>query len=133
MHAIAEGYREIHIYGIHLATKWEYQQQRPNFEFLLGVAMGLGIKVILPAPAPICKASYQYAYAPKADLPLMQVQQRIDQIKAEGLAIRQAYADLPWHAVTRRKDLAARLRHLDATLADTRQQLEREQLRSLVA
>ena len=30
LHLHARGYREIHIYGIHLATEAEYRKQRPN-------------------------------------------------------------------------------------------------------
>ena len=41
MWAVMQGYQEIFITGIHLATLWEYQQQRPNMEFLIGVATGL--------------------------------------------------------------------------------------------
>jgi hypothetical protein len=41
--AMLEGATEIFIYGIHLATEWEYQKQKPNLTFLMGIAAGLGI------------------------------------------------------------------------------------------
>lgn len=128
MQAIAEGYQEIHVYGIHLATEWEYVQQRPNFEFLLGIAAGKGIKIVLPASAPICKAAYQYAFEPKADLPVQQAQQTIDLIKAEGMALRKRRATLAWHARAEKADLDAQLKHLDVALMDARGMLQRAQV-----
>ncbi len=128
MQAIVEGYQEIHVYGIHLATEWEYLQQRPNFEFLLGVAAGKGIKIVLPESAPICKAAYRYAFEPKADLPLQDAQKQIGIIKAEGAALHQAIATLPWYARARRADLQTRLAQLDVDLADAKAVLSRAQV-----
>ena len=125
MQAIAEGYREIHVYGIHLATEWEYVQQRPNFEFLLGIAAGTGVKIVLPESAPICKAAYRYAFEPKADLPMQEAQRAIDKIKAEGLALRQQLEAAPWYARGDKADLTARLRHLEVELLDARGALQR--------
>lgn len=125
MQAIAEGYTEIHVYGIHLATQWEYMHQRPNFEFLLGVATGRGIKVVLPEAAPICKASYRYAFEPKADLPVQEAQLAIERIKAEGLALHQQRATLPWHARSQKQDIERRLQSLDVQLLDAKQSLAR--------
>ena len=132
MQAIAEGYGEIHVYGIHLATQWEYVQQRPNFEFLLGLAAGRGIKIVLPQSAPICKASYRYAFEPKADLPVQAAQLAIDQIKAEGAALHQRRAALPWYAVRRKSSVARALEQADLALVDARQVLTREQIRQMV-
>lgn len=127
MQAIAEGYQEIHVYGIHLATEWEYIQQRPNFEFLLGIAAGRGIKIVLPESAPICKASYQYAFAPKADLPQQEAQRSIGLIKQEGAGLHQRLAHLSWYARDERADILARLKQLDIDLADAKGTLQRAQ------
>ena len=131
MHAVAEGYTEIHIYGIHLATEWEYTVQRPNFEFLMGVAAGRGVRFVVPEPAPICKADYQYAFAPKADLPKQQLERDIARIKQEGMTLRQQYAAAPWYARSARTDLTVRLQHLDAVLADTRMAMDRHRALAL--
>ena len=133
MHAIAEGYQEIHIYGIHLATEWEYMQQRPNFEFVMGIAAGLGIKVVLPESSPLCKAGFQYAYELKADVPVQVVQGEIQAIKAEGLRLQQERAKLGWTARGRKKDLESRLRALDVELIDAKQRMGRLQMQSRVA
>lgn len=47
--AIAEGYREIGIWGVDMATKSEYQDQKPGCEYLIGYARGLGLTVHIPA------------------------------------------------------------------------------------
>ena len=132
MLAIAEGYQEIHIYGIHLATQWEYVQQRPNFEFLLGIAAGRGIKVVLPDASPICRASYRYAFEKKADLPEQEATLAINLIKQEGAQLRQRMAKLPWYAHAEREDIKTRLRHLDVLLADNKQIHSRAQIAALV-
>ena len=125
MLAVMEGYQEIYVFGISLATTWEYVEQRPNFEFLLGVAIARGVKIVLPESAPICQAKYKYAFEPKADIPLQQAQHDIATIKAEGLKLRQEAAGLPWYAQGRKQTIDARLRHLDVVLADAKQTMGR--------
>ena len=85
--AIMQGVREIHVYGIHLATEFEYVKQRPNFEFLMGCLLGAGKRtmtvrndlryyesadglLVLPEASPVLQENFQYAFDPKpgADL-----------------------------------------------------------------
>jgi len=132
MWAVLQGYTEIHIYGIHLATEWEYISQRPNMELLIGVAAGLGIKIVLPTKTPLCKASYRYAYEPKGDLPIQAAQQAIDTVKAHGLRLQKKHAALPWWARGQREDLVAQLRLLDAQLLDAKMQQQKAKLRSVM-
>ena len=78
-HAISRGAREIHIYGIHLATEQEYMEQRPNFEYLIGRVLGRGKltttvadglrryetadgMVVLPVESPVLDSKFQYAF-----------------------------------------------------------------------
>lgn len=129
MHAIVEGYQEIHVYGIHLATQWEYVTQRPNFEWLLGFASGRGIKIVLPEMAPICKAGFQYGFEPKADIPVQDAHHLVEAIKAEGARVHQRRAKLPWWARTRKRDCDAQLQYLDVELLDARNQAGRAQAR----
>lgn len=128
MHAIVEGYKEIHVYGIHLQTEWEYVQQRPNFEYLLGIARGLGAKIVLPESTPICKAAYRYAFEPKADLPIQEIDRAIQIIKEKGLRLQQARAALKWYERGRRTEIDQQLAVLNAQLADKRQELSRAQV-----
>lgn len=128
MQAVMEGYQEIHVYGIHLATQWEYLQQRPNFEFLLGVASGLGRKIVLPQSTPICRAAYRYAFEPKADIPLQQLEYDIVRIKTDGLEAKSKLEKTAFWQVGQRKELQRRIARADVLLADTRQAQQRAQL-----
>lgn len=53
--AIHEDADEIAIYGVDMASDDEYGYQRPNMEYLIGVAVGMGISVRLPKSSPLCK------------------------------------------------------------------------------
>lgn len=63
VHAIFEGYGEIHLYGIDLLQDEEYAYQRPGCEYWVGVARGLGIKVVVPSSSSLLKANYVYGYS----------------------------------------------------------------------
>lgn len=82
--AMREGVKEIHVYGIHLSTEFEYVQQRPNFEYVMGAFLGSGKRritikndcryyespdalLVLPESSPVLQASFQYAFDPKPD------------------------------------------------------------------
>lgn len=77
--ALMDGVKELHIYGIHLATEIEYIEQRPNFEMLCGALLGRGKRtetlrdglryyetadglLVLPEEAPVLSAGFQYAF-----------------------------------------------------------------------
>jgi len=53
--AIHEGAGEIGIYGVDMTGDDEYSYQRPNMEYLIGVARGKGIKVTIPDESALCK------------------------------------------------------------------------------
>lgn len=61
-YAILLGVDEIQIYGIDLLCDDEYGYQRPNAEYLIGVARGLGIKVLIPEESALCKFDHRYGY-----------------------------------------------------------------------
>ena len=60
--AILQNYDEIHFYGVDLLDNTEYGHQRPNLEFLIGVARGLGITVYMPEESALCRFPYMYGY-----------------------------------------------------------------------
>ncbi|MAF25367.1 hypothetical protein CL634_07310 [bacterium] len=60
--ALYEGYSEIQIYGIDLLANDEYAHQRPNAEYLIGLARGRGVKVLIPDTSAMCKFPYIYGY-----------------------------------------------------------------------
>lgn len=127
---IREGYKEIHIYGIHLATAWEYTEQRPNLEFLVGLALSRGVNIVIPSRSPLLKARSVYAYEPKADLGVQRQEQRVAQIKTRGARLRERLAALPWYAVAAKADLRAELTRTDAILADARVGASHQQARA---
>jgi hypothetical protein len=61
--AIHEGAEEIGLFGVAMEGHDEYGYQRPNMEYLVGLARGLGIKVHIPEQSPLCKYSGQYGYS----------------------------------------------------------------------
>lgn len=129
--AVANGYREIHIYGIHLSTEWEYLRQRPNLEFLMGVGAGLGVKHVLPASTPLCRADFEYGYDLKPDVIAEPTQRRIDAARFELQQIAKARARVAWWDRARRADLDARQAVVDVELLDA--QLQLKQLQQKVA
>ena len=54
----------IGLFGIDLGSAVEYMQQRPNAEYLVGMARGLGIPVFIPDTAAICHAPSLYGFEP---------------------------------------------------------------------
>lgn len=55
--AITEGAEEIGIYGVNMKADEEYAYQRPNLEYLIGLAKGRGIAVHIPDNSPLMKFS----------------------------------------------------------------------------
>ena len=60
--AIYEKVDEIHIYGVDFVGQGEYEHQRPNMEYLVGVARGKGIEVYIPKGCALVEFSYIYGY-----------------------------------------------------------------------
>ena len=60
--AIYEGFKEISVLGVDMATNSEYQAQRPSVEWWLGLAEGLGIKVYIPPTSDILKCTQIYGF-----------------------------------------------------------------------
>lgn len=119
--AMEQGYTEIHVLGIHLATQWEYLAQRPCMEHWLGVALSRGIKVILPEKCPLLKSKHVYAYEPKPDIPLHVAEQRIAEIKQDGARLQQQLKAVKFYERGRKADLEARLAVVNIELADAKQ------------
>lgn len=53
--AIHENAEEIAVYGVDMKGDDEYGYQKPNIEYLLGLAEGRGIKVTIPDKSPLLK------------------------------------------------------------------------------
>lgn len=119
---LLEGYTEVGIYGIHLATEWEYIYQRPNMEFLIGMALAQGVQFTIPERSSLLKGKHKYAVEPKPNLDLERAERKVAGIKAEGQALQQRLVGLSWYASSQARDIHARLRVLDLELSDARQE-----------
>lgn len=93
-HAFLEGYTDVAITGIHLATEAEYRKQRPQFEMLIGQLLGPkttvtiedgfrvyrgAITVRMPDISPVLKHEWRYAYEHEPEPPPSAVR---DELKA---------------------------------------------------
>lgn len=58
--AIAEGYEEIHVYGVDMMMDDEYAFQRACCDFFLGIALGMGRRVYVPWQSALLKSGYLY-------------------------------------------------------------------------
>lgn len=63
--AMEMGYEEIQVFGVHVSADSEYVLQRPNVEYLLGLAEGRGISVYVPPEADILQSRVIYGYQDK--------------------------------------------------------------------
>ena len=122
---LVEGYQQVHIYGIHLATEWEYIHQRPNLEFLIGMALGRGVQFVIPDRASILKGKHKYAVESKPNLGMERAERLMAIAKQEGLRLRQRLAALKWYDRAEAADIRARLRVLELELLDARQDQNR--------
>lgn len=148
--AIQQGAKEVHVYGIHLATEHEYIEQRPNFEYLCGRVLGPsrvkttisdGLRryethdgiVVLPEASPVLASDFQYAFQdrPRAHLEPLKWDQHRYTVKRDRAI--HALRDAKWYQ--RMKPLQDAVWQYEALVADTQDQLGRvtlaQQLRSL--
>jgi len=125
--AIMQGYQAIEIYGVHLATEYEYVSQRPNLEWWMALALARGVTIKLPEKCPLMKTKHLYAYEPKPNVPLQAMETRIAQIKHEGAQLQHQLAATKVYERERRKDLQARLDVINLELADAKQAYGRVQ------
>ncbi len=66
---IAEGFKELHVYGVDMAVDTEYFWQRPSCEYFLGMAVGKGIKVFIPDTCDLMKTRFLYGAQEVQELP----------------------------------------------------------------
>jgi len=124
--ALEQRTSRIEIYGIHLATDGERQEQRFNFELLIGYAIGLGVDIKLPKTTPLCKSKHVYCYEPRLSTfkePLKRALVEIDTKRAETL---ETLVSVPWWRP--RGVLQRRLEDLEARRLETVQEIRRMQL-----
>lgn len=70
--AMMEGFEEIHLYGADLFDYYEYHNERPCVEYLLGRAEGMGIKVHVEPPSTLLREGWLYGYEEPVVLSMLQ-------------------------------------------------------------
>ncbi len=78
--AIAEGFREIGLYGVNMAMDSEWGFQRPSCEYFIGFARGAGITVHVPPQSDLLGCPFLYGYE---DEKANKFQAKIDQLLTE--------------------------------------------------
>jgi hypothetical protein len=139
-HAVMQGHKEIHIYGIHLATEHEYIEQRPNFEFLIGRVLGSsrmtvqvknGLRyhetqdglVVLPEASPILSSDFQYAFEPRPRSHLEPLRWEMHKIGVkQARLIQELRKKKRWQSA---RAIDAELQRLEARHADVQEQMQR--------
>jgi hypothetical protein len=144
-HLHQQGYREIHVYGIHLATEFEYMRQRPNFEYLIGRILGPGkvtktVKqemryyespdaiIALPEASPVLASDFQYAFQERPDAHLAPLQWDLHRFTVKrDRALKGLLGRAWWQSPKKLKqDMAV----WEAHLADTREQIQRHDVQA---
>jgi len=65
--ALYEGATEIHLYGVDLLDEDEWSYQRPNTEYLLGMARGMGVRVFVAEGSALLRFTHLYGYEQPPD------------------------------------------------------------------
>lgn len=147
-HALMLGVKELHIYGIHLATESEYIEQRPNFEFLCGSLLGrskrtVSLKggmryyesadglLVLPEAAPVLQSDFQYAFEPRPRQSRDPIEWELHKLQIKTKRVVDALKTRKWYQPA--APLQNELWHLEAVMADTRDELGRLELQGRVA
>lgn len=103
--AIHERFDEIAVFGIDLNTQGEYAWQKPNAEFLLGLAAGRGLNIVIPDNCALLKGNlYGRGYlAPEGErMSKEQLEARVDALQQQ----RQAASERLYHLVGAKKEAA---------------------------
>lgn len=102
--AIAEDFKEIHIFGVDMAQDdeidSEYAEQRPSCEYFVGYAEGRGIKVVIPDKSDLLKCLWLYPYEDaspfrtKLEARRGELRGRVNQLAAQEQQIRDSRMQL---------------------------------------
>lgn len=142
MHLYERGYRDIHIYGIHLATDHERRDQRHNFEFLIGrllgpevretregelrVFTGMGMRIVLPVASPLLQHGWRYAYESKPQATPSALEEEAQRVAREKRDLVERLVQ--WPTGQDKSAALARLQRLAVIEIDIQQQMQRAHL-----
>ena len=92
--AMHEGFEEIHIYGVDMASHSEYSHQKPSCEYFIGLARGRGIEVYIPDGSSLLKVKYLYALeVERENVEKKNLEKRLEFIQQQYAAAEKAEAE----------------------------------------
>lgn len=95
--ALYKGYKQIDFYGMDMASNTEYGYQLPNFQFWIGVALGMGVKIEMLSNEQFFTGA-MYAYEGEIQIPREFFEDR-------AIEIRPAVKSAEWEAVKLKKKI----------------------------
>jgi hypothetical protein len=116
--AIHEGFKEIHLYGIHMAIEDEYYMQKDGVEYYIGLARGMGIRVFVPPECEVLKTAFLYGFEDPSPL-LLKLKTDIDDYNSR----------LMQHNALRKENRDKRVRHQTCLECDCPPDDAKEELR----
>ena len=125
-HLVLQGFTEIGIYGIHLATQQEYIDQRPNFEWLLGKVEMMGVTIVLPPECPLLKHGWVYGREQRPRRPDADALKRAAKVQREMQKL--ANDLIMWPRFKSKEQPLAQLSRLKAALRDAQQEARHAQV-----
>lgn len=148
MHLYERGFREIHIYGIHLATDGERIKQRHNFEFLIGRLLGpqvtmsvdkglrtydgeTGVRIVLPIESPILQHGWKYAYEHQPTPPVDPLNAEWKRVQKEKQLLLATIVNLP--KGKEKRPLIERLQRVEVIEKDIQRMLLKKQIGGTLA
>lgn len=145
-HLYLQGYRDIWITGIHLATEAEYREQRPQFEALINRLLGIDItltkkdgfrfyqgkdlRVVLPQSSPIMQHGWKYAYEKRPQPKPNPYRDELASVAKEKNDLIRALVH--WPEGKDRSHAVERLRRLEIIELDCKQMLQKAAASSVV-
>lgn len=126
-HAILRKVDEVQIFGIHLATEWEYRVQRGAMEWLFGRAQERGIKIVLPQASPLMRHPYIYGYEKQPVPADLKARKRVAAISGAITHVSNQLVPWPWWK-RGRKAMLHELQRLRGKLRDANLELRHAQL-----
>lgn len=81
--AIEEGFTEIGLYGVDMATNTEYGYERPSCEYVLGWVRALGIRLVMPESCDLIKSAFLYGFeVDRASFARKKLEKRVEEVRA---------------------------------------------------
>jgi hypothetical protein len=121
--AILEGFEEIHLFGISMAIKGEYERERPGVDAWVMFAKGMGIKVFLPPQCDILKKRGRYGYVEQDPLE-KRMEARISELEEMKLKYKLAEED----GKVKKYQCIGAINYAQQTLNDRKDKMDDEEI-----